>query len=155
MPAEQWRRQQEDRTDGDSRRPDQTRDSRRTGQWNGSRGQGSGTRAGQGNYARAVMQPEQKKEKVTPTEEATFKTMLERATDRYRGNPSGIAAITERTIAAMGLKPDRNEVLAVTANILAYRKASSNSKGKHKRRLPTEEVSVAVRECLQQYSSAQ
>ena len=101
------------------------------------------------------MQPAQKKEKGTPTEEATFKTMLERATDRYRGNPSGIAAITERTIAAMGLKPDRNEVLAVTANILAYRKATSNSKGKHKRRLPTEEVSVAVRECLQQYSSAQ
>jgi hypothetical protein len=95
------------------------------------------------------------KEKVTPTEEATFKTMLERATDRYRGNPSGIAAITERTIAAMGLKPDRNEVLAVTANILAYRKATSNSKGKHKRRLPTEEMSVAVRDCLQQYSSAQ
>jgi hypothetical protein len=87
-------------------------------------------------------------------EEATFKSMLEKATDRFRGNPSGIAAITERTIAAMGLKPDRNEVLAVTANILAYRKATSNSKGKHKRRLPTEEMSVAVRECLQQYSSA-
>jgi hypothetical protein len=154
MPAEPWRRQQEDRTDGDSRRPDQTRDSRWTGQWNGSRGQGSGKRAGQGNYARAVMQPTQKKEKVTPTEEATFKSMLEKATDRFRGNPSGIAAITERTIAAMGLKPDRNEVLAVTANILAYRKATSNSKGKHKRRLPTEEMSVAVRECLQQYSSA-
>ena len=42
----------------DSRRPvappsDRTDvDSRRTGQWNGSRGQGSGTRAGEGNYTR-------------------------------------------------------------------------------------------------------
>jgi hypothetical protein len=101
------------------------------------------------------MQPAQKKAKATPTEEVTFKAMLEKATDRYRGNPSGIASITERTIAAMGLKPDRNEVLAVTANILAYRKATNNGKGKHKRRFQTEEMSAAVRDCLNQYSNAQ
>ena len=126
-----------------------------TGQWNGSRGQGSGTRAGEGHHARAVMQPAQKKGKATPTEEATFKAMLERATGRYRGNPSGIATITERTIAAMGLQPDRNEVLAVTANILAYRKEMTTGKGKHKRRFQTEEMSAAVRDCLKQYSDAQ
>jgi hypothetical protein len=68
------------------------------------------------------MEPAQKKERATPKEEVTFRAMLEKATDRYRGNPSGIATITERDIAAMGLQPDRNEVLAVTANILAYRK---------------------------------
>ena len=84
--------------------------------------QGSRTRAGEGHYARAVIQPAQKKEKATPTEEVTFKAVLEKATDRHRGNPSGIATITERTIAAMGLQPDRTEVLAVTANILVYRK---------------------------------
>ena len=67
----------------------------------------------------------------------------------------GIATTTERTIAAMGLQPDRNEVLAVTANILAYRKAMNNGKGKHKRRFLTEEMSAAVRDCLKQYSNAQ
>jgi hypothetical protein len=55
----------------------------------------------------------------------------------------------------MGLQPDRNEVLAATANILAYRKAMNNGKGKHKRRFLTEEMSAAVRDCLKQYSNAQ
>jgi hypothetical protein len=53
------------------------------------------------------------------------------------------------------LQPDRNEVLAVTANILAYRKEMTTGKGKHKRRFQTEEMSAAVRDCLKQYSDAQ
>ena len=122
---------------------------------NGSRGQGSRTRAGEGHYARAVTEPAQKKARETPKDEVAFRAMLVQATDRYRGNTNGIAAITERTIAVMGLKPDRNEVLAVTANILAYRKATNNGKGKHKRRFQTEEMSAAVRDCLNQYSNAQ
>ena len=73
----------------------------------------------------------------------------------YRGNPSGIAAMTEKAIVAMGLQSDRNGVLAVTANILAYRKATNHGKGKHKRRFQTEEMSAAVRDCLKQYSNVQ
>jgi hypothetical protein len=37
---------------------------------------------------------------------------------------------------------------------LAYRKARNNGKGKHKRGFLTEEMGVAVRDCLKQYSSA-
>jgi hypothetical protein len=106
------------------------------------------------------MEPAQKKARATPKEEVAFRAMLEhrrRTGTGYRGNPNGIciAAITERAIATMGLTPDRNEVLAVTANILAYRKAMNNGKGKHKRRFQTEEMSAAVRDCLTQYSNAQ
>jgi hypothetical protein len=101
------------------------------------------------------MGPAQKKARGTPKEEVTSRAVLVQATDRHRGNPNGIAAITERAIVAMGLKPDRNEVLAVTANILAYRKATNNGKGKYKRRFQTEEMSAAVRDCLKQYSNAQ
>jgi hypothetical protein len=100
------------------------------------------------------MEPAPKKAKVQ-NEEDTFREMLVKATDRYRGNPSGIAAMTERAIVAMGVHPDRSEVLAVTAKILAYRKATNHGKGNHKRRFQTEEMSAAVRDWLNQYSNAQ
>ena len=81
-------------------------------------GDNGGGRSSTGS-ARAVMEPAPKKAKVQ-NEEDTFREMLVKATDRYRGNPSGIAAMTERAIVAMGVQPDRSEVLAVTAKILAY-----------------------------------
>jgi hypothetical protein len=128
-----------------------------SGWGNISRGQGSsggdnrGGRSSTGS-ARAVMEPAQKKARDTTKEEDTFRAVLVQATDRYRGNPSGIATMTEKAIAAMGLQPDRNEVLAVTAKILAYRKAN-HGKGKHKRRFQNEEMNVAVRDCLEKYSN--
>jgi hypothetical protein len=73
--------------------------------------------------------------------------MLLKATDSYRGNPTGIAAMTEQAIKAIGVKPDRSEVLAVTAKILAYRKAN-HGKGKHKGMFQNEEMNQAVRDCL-------
>jgi hypothetical protein len=62
--------------------------------------------------------------------------------------------MTEKAIVAMGLQPDRNEVLAVTAKILAHCKATNHGKGKHKRRFQNEEMSAAVRDCLKQCSNA-
>jgi hypothetical protein len=88
------------------------------GRQGSSGGDNGGGRSSTGS-ARAVMEPAPKKAKVQ-NEEDTFREMLVKATDRYRGNPSGIAAMTERAIVAMGVHPDRSEVLAVTAKILAY-----------------------------------
>jgi hypothetical protein len=93
------------------------------------------------------MEPAQKKARDTTKEEGTFRAMLVQATGRYRyrGNPSGTAAMMEKAIVAMGLQPDRNEVLAVTAKILAYRTAN-HGKYKHKRMFQNEEMSAAVRD---------
>jgi hypothetical protein len=96
------------------------------------------------------MEPASKKAKGQ-NEEDTLRGMLEKATGRYRGNPAGIAAMTERAIKAIGVKPDRSEVLDVTAKILAYRKAS-HGKGKHRGRFQNEEVNQAVRDCLGKYA---
>jgi hypothetical protein len=97
------------------------------------------------------MEPAPKKAKAQ-NEEDTFREMLVKATDRYRGKPRGVAAMTEKAIVAMGVQPDRSEVLAVTAKILAYRKAN-HGKGKHRGRFQNEEMHKAVRDCLEQYAN--
>jgi hypothetical protein len=51
----------------------------------------------------------------------------------------------------MGVQPDRSEVLAVTAKVLAYRKAN-HGKGKHRGRFQNEEMNKAVRDCLEKYA---
>jgi hypothetical protein len=78
--------------------------------------------------------------------------MLTKATHNYRVDPTGIAVMTGKSIKAIGVKPDRSEVLAVTAKILAYRKAN-HGKGKHKGRFQNEEMNQAVRDCLEKYAN--
>jgi hypothetical protein len=78
--------------------------------------------------------------------------MLMKATHNYRAGPTGIAMMTEKAIKAIGVKPDRREVLAVTAKILAYRKAHNGSNGKKRARFQNEEMNKVVRECLEQYA---
>jgi hypothetical protein len=46
------------------------------------------------------MEPKSKKAK-RPSEEDTLRGMLAKATDNYRGNPAGVAALTEKDIKAV------------------------------------------------------
>jgi hypothetical protein len=57
-------------------------------------GYGGGGRSNTG-YARSVMRPASKKAKG-PSEEDTLRDMPTKATGSYRGNPTGIAAMTEK-----------------------------------------------------------
>jgi hypothetical protein len=40
-----------------------------------------------------------------PSEEDTLRGMLAKATGSYRGNPAGIAALTEKAMKAIGVQP--------------------------------------------------
>jgi hypothetical protein len=85
------------------------------------------------------------------SEEETPRDLLTKAAHNYRADPVGIALMTEKAIKSIGVKPDRREVLAVTAKAMAYRKENNGSKKRV--RFQNDGMNKAVRECLEQYAS--
>jgi hypothetical protein len=75
--------------------------------------------------------------------------MRDMLTYNYGSDPVGISRVMERAIKAFGVKLDRNEVLAMTAKIMARRVHKGNDK---KARFQDEQQNKEVRSCLAQYA---